>query len=302
MIILPPIPIPVSAFISSNAVISIYPAWSSATAYTTGQRVFYQAPGSMYPMDYEALRNNTNVPPGSSALDWLAIGASNRYALFDERIGNSTVAPSMTALDMTVRPGQVVNGIAFFDLVGTSVRVRIIDPVEGTVYDRTVPLVDNTNITSWAAWAFEPIATLSDVTLTGLPNYGSADIRIEVEPQNGMAAIGEAVIGLQRTLGAANFGTSFSIQSYSRKERDQFGNVSVVARRSTKLVDIDVTYDTRTGAALQRALQEIESVPTVFIGEGTFAETVVYGFYRQWRAVIDTPTISSATIEIEGLV
>jgi hypothetical protein len=118
----------------------------------------------------------------------------------------------------------------------------------------------------------------------------------------GTARIGEFVMGRVRQLGVSNFGTSVSIQDYSRKERDQFGNTIIVERKFTKSADFDVTVETAQVFAVQNQLAKIRATPVVFIGDEARASTVVYGFFRQFNIVLDNPSISSCSIEVEGLI
>jgi uncharacterized protein (DUF2141 family) len=52
---------------------------------------------------------------------------------------------------------------------------------------------------------------------------------------------------------------------------------------------------------VQKALADIRTTPTVFIGDPNRPETIVYGFYRNFNIVLSTPSISDCTIEVEGL-
>lgn len=294
MIIVNPVVISPAMIVDSNAAVSTRTAWNSATAYVINDEVYYNY------KDWIALAASTNVAPGTDATKWLEIGASNRYAMFDGVINNVTSAT--TTLDVTVDPGLVVNSLSLFQVSANTVQVQVIDPVEGIVYNRTENMQDTTFVVDWYSYFFEPIANKTDITFTDLPAYGSANIRMVANATVGeQAIIGEAVIGRQRKLGVTNFNTSVSIQDYSRKERDQFGNVLVVERQFAKLADYDVTVETSVVNLVQKSLADIRTTPTVFIGDPDRPETIVYGFYRNFNIVLSTPSISECTIEVEGL-
>ena len=281
--------------VASNAALSAYAAWSAGTNYQIGDRAYYEG------RDYESLVHpNTNHRPDISPTQWLDIGASNRFAMFDEVI--STLTTHAMTLDVTVDPGTVVNGLSLFELNGNTAQIQVIDPVEGIVYDRIKSLQDNTGVQNWHAYFFEPIVKRRDLILLDLPSYVQANVRVLINAGSSVAAIGEMVIGMQRNLGVALFGTSVSIRDYSRKETDQFGNLIIVPRRFAKLANYDIAIETPRVAAVQRALAQIRTTPTVFVGEQNNPETAVYGFYRSFSIVLDGPTISSCTLEVEGLV
>jgi hypothetical protein len=294
MKIINPTPVIPSRLVASNVPEDDFPAWVGSTAYTTGQNRIYEH------AIYEALGDHTSaITPDLDPTNWLRVGATNRWRMFDGSVDSGTSQAG--TIEITITTGEITNGVALFNLLGTTLNVQIDDPVEGIVYDRDVLLQDNSAVTSWYAYFFEPIVQRTDVVLTDLPQYRGADINIKVDAGAGNAQIGEFVIGLVRQLGATNFGSSVSIQDYSRKERDQFGNTIVVERKFTKTADFDVTIETSQVFAVQNQLAKIRATPTVFIGDDARASTVIYGFFRQFQIVLDNPSISSCSIEVEGL-
>jgi hypothetical protein len=294
MIIIRPTEITPAKFVSSTAAVSTRTAWSSVTAYVTNNEVYYNF------KDWIAIAGSTNVIPGSDATKWLEIGASNRYAMFDNIIGNVTTGTS--PLNVRVTPSSVVNAVSLFEVSANTVQLQIIDPIDGIVYDKTINMIDVSVVVDWYSYFFEGILLKDDVTFIDLPAYGSADVVVIANNGASSAVIGECVIGFQKQLGVSNFNTSVSIQDYSRKERDQFGQTKIVERRFTKLAEYDVTVETNLVSYVQKALAELRSTPTVFIGDSNRPETVVFGYYKNFNIVISTPTISDCTIAVEGLI
>lgn len=303
MIVIKPEIVNTGKLIASNVPISEYPAWVSGTNYTLGQRVYYQPMGFPYPHDYELILDGEThtIPPDQQPMHWLDLGASNRFRLFDSVVSNPTTNPS--TIDFTVRLGAVVGGIALFNLQAASVRIVLTDPVDGVVYDKTIGLVDLSPITSWFAYYFEAVGERRvDLLVLDIPTYPAADIRIVIDNGIGnIAMCGEIVFGALREIGVSNFGTSIGIRDYSRKESDQFGNLTIVERRFSKLADYDVTVPTQNISQVQRFLAGIRATPVVYIGDANRDETAVYGFYKDFRIVISAPTVSDCNISVEGL-
>lgn len=297
MIIIQPVPVTAAMLTASNVPETEYPAWTAGT-YTLGQRRIYDH------RVYEVIVSSTSAQPdvGAAATppSWLDLGATNRFKMFDQIISTQTVYAA--EIDVDILPGAVINAAAFFGLSGNSITLTMTDPIEGVVYTETRDLQDNTLIVDWYTYFFEEIAFLPDMVFLGLPAYGSATITAYVDGGAGDAKVGEVVIGKQRTLGATNFGTSVSIIDYSVKSTDDFGNTVITTRAYSKRADYDVTVETASVAAVQKALADIRTTPTVFIGDEDRPETVVYGFYKQFNIVLSTPSISDCSIEVEGLV
>ena len=97
-----------------------------------------------------------------------------------------------------------------------------------------------------------------------------------------------------------NYGVTVSILDYSTKERDGFGNLTLVPRRTVRLVDYDVKVDSDKVDFVVRALERIAATPTLFIGDELYSSSVTFGVYRDFTQGIDTPSISDLTIQVEG--
>jgi hypothetical protein len=297
MIIIQPVPVTAAMLTASNVPETDAPLWTAGT-YTLGQQRIYNH------RVYEVIIASTTAQPdvGAAAIppSWLDLGATNRFKMFDQIISTQTVYAA--EIDVDITPAAIINAAAFFGLSGNSITLTLTDPIEGVVFTETRSLQDNTIIIDWYTYFFEEISFLPDTVFLGLPAYGTATLTAYVDGGAGDAKIGEVVIGKQRTLGVTNFGTSVSIIDYSVKSTDDFGNTVITTRAYSKRADYDVTVETNAVAAVQKALADIRTTPTVFIGDEDRPETVVYGFYKQFNIVLSTPSISDCSIEVEGLV
>jgi hypothetical protein len=296
MIIVQPVPVTSPMVTASNVAIT-ETLWTAGT-YTLGQQRYVGT--RLYKVIVSSTTDNPTVGVTLTPPSWQDIGAINRFKMFDQVVNTQTTRTGL--IDVSILPGTIINALAMFDLNGVSTTITMTDPIEGVVFTETKSLQDNTIIIDWYSYFFESITTVSDVVFLGLPAYGNATTRIQVNAGAATAAIGEVVIGKQRNLGVSNFGTSVSILDYSRKETDEFGNTVVETRPFSKRADFDVTVETGAVAAVQKALADIRTTPTVFIGDEDRAETIVYGFYRGFNIVISTPSISDCSIEVEGLI
>jgi hypothetical protein len=297
VIIIKPVPITAAMLTATNVPETDAPAWTAGT-YTLGTQRIYEH------RVYEVIVASTTARPdiGAAAIppSWLDLGATNRFKMFDQIINTQTVYAA--EIDVDITPAAIVNAAAFFGLSGNEITLTVTDPLEGVVYTETRSLQDNTLIIDWYPYFFEEISYLSDMVFLNLPAYGSATLNAVIDNGVSDATVGEVVIGKQRTLGVTNFGTDVSIQDYSVKSTDEFGNTIIVQRAFAKRADYDVTVETSTVAAVQKSLADIRTTPTVFVGDENRPETVVYGFYKQFNIVLSTPSISDCSIEVEGLV
>ena len=283
---------------SSNIPEDEYPAWVSGTSYTALDKVIYEH------KIYERIVTGVGtITPDLDQINWLDSGYTNRYRMFDNII--SSVSSRTGGIEFTLTPNQVINGIALLNVNASTVRVVMNDPIEGVVYDRTKELRSSSNVIDYYSYFFAPLINLMDLDTAiflDLPNKPTATITIYVSSGVGLVEVGEVVYGVQSIVGRTNYGTAIGITSYSRKDTDEFGKVTVIKRKNSKYADYDIDIDNTNLAFVQRLFQDIDSVPCVFIGNPEMEELIVYGFYKDFKATISFPTVSKCTLRVEGLV
>ena len=299
MQIIKPITVTDSILVSSNVPENDYAEWSAATTYSTGQRVIVLSTHKIY----ESLINSNlnNNPVTDDGTKWLDLGATNRWRAFDKRIGNK-VTQLDTIQYVLSDPNSNVTSVALFGLVGISANVTVVsNSVE--VYNQTFSLTDNRNIVDWYTYFFEEQVQLEEALFLNIPPYLGATVTITVTAATGTnAELGQIVFGFLSDLGLTNYGTVVSIEDFSRKETDAFGNFFVVERAFSQIADFDVQFETRNTRKIQQTLSQFRATPIVYIGNPDASDaTIIYGFYRRFDLTLETPSLSFGAIEVEGL-
>ena len=283
---------------ASNIPEDEHPVWVSGTSYTALDKVIYE-----HKIYERIVIGAGTTPPNLDQVNWLDSGYTNRYRMFDNII--SSVSSRTGGIEFTLTPNQVINGIALLNVNASTVRVVMNDPIEGVVYDRTKELRSSSNVIDYYSYFFAPLINLGDLDTAiflDLPNKPTATITVYVSSGVGFVEVGEVVYGVQSIVGRTNYGTAIGITSYSRKDTDEFGKVTVIKRKNSKYADYDIDIDNTNLAFVQRLFQDIDSVPCVFIGNPEMEELIVYGFYKDFKATISFPTVSKCTLRVEGLV
>lgn len=275
-----------------------YPEWVSGTSYTALDKVTYQ-----HKIYQRIVTGSGTTTPDLDQINWLDSGYTNRYRMFDNTI--SSVSSRVGGIEFTLTPNQVINGIALLNVNASTVRVVMTDPIEGVVYDRTKELRSSSNVIDYFSYFFAPLISLGDLNTAvflDLPNRPTATTTVYISSGTGLVEVGEVVYGIQYVVGRTNYGTAIGIKSYSRKEVDEFGKVTVIKRKNSKYADYDVDIDNVNLASVQRLFADIDSVPCVFIGNTEMEELIVFGFYSDFKATISFPTVSKCTLRVEGLI
>lgn len=283
---------------ASNILENEHPLWVSGTTYSIDAKVIYK-----HRIYNRVIAGSGALTPDLDLTNWSDLGATNKYRMFDNII--SSVSSRTGGIEFTLTPNQVINGIALLNVNASTVRVVMNDPIEGVVYDRTKELRSSSNVIDYYSYFFAPLTNLGDLDTAiflDLPNKPTATITVYVSSGVGLVEVGEVVYGVQSIVGRTNYGTAIGITSYSRKDKDEFGKVTVVKRKNSKYADYDIDIDNTNLAFVQRLFQDIDSVPCVFIGNPEMEELIVYGFYSDFKATISFPTVSKCTLRVEGLI
>ena len=300
MIVFKPITIDDSSLTSSNVSENDYSEWVSSTTYSVGDKVIVVATHKIY----EALSSNSNkYPPDNTDIstpDWLDLGSTNRWRMFDDVV-NSQTTLSSGDLVVTVTPGSV-NAVALLNIVATSVKVELNDPSEGVVYSETVDLLSTSGITDWYAYFFYPIEMQTFVLLDDLPMYETAELTITLYGDGGDTACGVFACGLYRRLGCTVFGSTLGIDDYSKKDIDDFGNATLLEGKFSKRASFDVEISTENVDMVSSYLSELRATPCVWSGSGYFNATTVYGYYDSFDILLDNGVLSKCSISLKGLI
>jgi len=239
------------------------------------------------------------VGAASNPPTWVRLGWSNQYRMF--RDGRDSYSSRDESIDVTLNFDQIVTTVAALGLQGVSATLTVVDSVDGTVYDETIDLVDIGVNNLWE-YFFLPYDFNDTAIFDGIPPYQGADINLSIAAATAIdeARAGRVLVGIERSLGVTNYGVSVSILDYSTKERDGFGNLTLVPRRTVRLVDYDVKVDTEKVDFVVRTLERIPSTPTLFIGDSSFSSSVTFGIYRDFSQGITSTSISDLAIQVEG--
>lgn len=290
------IPFQTSMLLSTNATETVA-AWAAGTTYAKDAEVNYS--NSIY-VSLQA--GNVGKTPTTEPTWWIRKSANNTYSMFDEFVNTQTTKAS--PLTVQVNPGMLFNSVAFFNLTGVkTLDITITNGVAGpTVYTNTFNL-DDTVIIDWYMYFFEPYDLKSDFVVLDLPPYASGVINATFSGDT-TQAVGNMVFGTFYEIGKTQFGATFGIRDYSTKTTSTFGITTFTQRAFSKRMEANVFVNNADLKFVQKLLEDVRAVPSVWIGSSTEGYDVlsVYGYYRDFNIEIPYPNNSFCRLEIEGLI
>lgn len=270
--------------------------WNSGTAYALGDRVILTSTHKLY----ESLQAaNTNHSPDTSPTWWVEVSYTNKYRMFDQVNSSQTVQD--TEIDVTITPNRVINSIGLLNVSAQTVQIIVDDTIDGVVFDETYSMQAPPELALWWNYFFDPIEYIENL-YTSLPSYGSSAAVQVIVTNVGDAAVGTLILGPAQNVGSGVFyGAKIGIQDYSRKERNDFGDLVLVERSYSIRNNYTMYVPTMQRPSIFKLLRDNRARPMLFIGVNGQEDTYAYGIYKDFEFIIEFEEDSVLSIEIEGL-
>lgn len=272
-------------------------AWNAATAYTVGQEAIRTTTHRKYK---RIVAGTTATEPENDTTNWLEIGATNRWAQFDRKVGSKTTGA--TSVTTVIKPGSA-EGLALLDVVGTSVDVTVRETTGGAVaYARSIDL-DASIVASVYDWMYGEYTQRLNVVLTDLPGqYPSCEITATVNSTSG-GSIGVLAVGRVHALGVTEYGAGAGIINWGKVTDDGFGNREWLEGEWANRVTLPIVANRSDMARLHRQLAKVRSTPCIYIGcsLAEFEPLVCYGVYRDLYITVPYYSVVQMNLEIDGL-
>lgn len=254
-----------------------YAAWSSGTTYADGDRAISAATHRVY----ESLQNSNLNHALTDPAWWLDIGPTNRWAAFDQKVG--TLVSRSGSISYQIATGMS-DAVGLVDVEADSVTVSV--SISGSpIYSKTKYLdLSGSLIDDWLDYFTGPVGTRRAVDFDDLPVHSTAIASITINGATSTTAVsvGTVGIGAARSLGSTEVGGEVGIMDFSRKETDDFGNVTVVERGYSKRMTLRSMIATDLVDDVQRLLASVRATPVIWIGEDGYDSLTIYGFFKDF--------------------
>jgi uncharacterized protein (DUF2141 family) len=281
--------------ISSNVPL-VEPLYNPATTYSKGNKVTDSPCGASV---YESLANSNTGNPLTDATKWLPIGASNYYAMFDDKNGSQTTNPN--TIEIEVEFFSLVNSVALINVEANTARFEAWDANDVKILDQTIQLRDYGRIDYYDYFTRE-IEFIDRYVSFDIPTIRQGRGKLTLSNTGLIAKLGGLIYGNQYAIGETQWGSSLGIRDFSTKEDDDFGNYVIVQRGFRDKIDADVFIQLNRVANVRKILTQYRATPVVWSGGDENNTLVTYGYYKDFSVILSTPAGADCAIQIEGLI
>jgi hypothetical protein len=259
--VLVPITITSAILQSTTAVAEGYPNWDNTTSFASG--AYCYSPVTQH--NYRSLvASNVGKDPtdavnrvaasNGGVVYWQDLGPANPWAMFDKKIGTATTASG--DLTVVLRPGPA-GSLYVVGVSANDITVTVKDsPAGGLEYSYTQAMEASAPDDYWE-YFFDPFEPLTDLLLTDLPPYGTAEITVSLTG-GGTVSCGALAVGDVKVLGKTLSEAEAEPTSFSYIDTDQWGNTDIIDGPSATNLSMSAITDTR--AAGLRAQQIVTSL------------------------------------------
>lgn len=302
MKVIRPVRITPDNIVSISALENTEPDWASDDVYPKGARVIYVDRKHGPSVFQSAGDNNKGNKPDVSPDDWVRVGPTNRWAMFDGSA--STLSESEGGFTCSFRVSRMFNALAFFEVYGARLTLTVsLDASSEPFFRHEQDLIDNSMVVDAYTYCFSPFDYIRDGIIKGVPPFGNAIVTISIEG-GGRTGVGEIIVGDLIELGCTEYGATHGIRDYSPIHEDGFGNRYMQQGAWAKTNNLQIFVDKGKHRYVSRILTELRAIPTVFIGSENpqHEPLIVFGSIKDWRGIIPYPNKTLINIEIQGLI
>lgn len=276
--------------------------WSSSGTYAVGDKVIRLETHRVYEC---RVHPQTATPPENNPTEWLDIGPTNKWAMFDNMRSQQT--KNLDSMTITITPGERVTALALLGLEAQKVTVTM--TVGSTiVYGPVVRGMSGRITTTWSQYFFGHFDYVPSLLLQDLPPVNGAVITILIENTTGQnVACSEVVVGNKIYLGHAQYDAESDSLNFSKIDRNDFGESILLARRTVPKVNVDLMSDKALVPQIRKARVDLNAVPALWSAmddkyDDPFFEAVfIYGIYKQFTINLSGPSYATVTLELEEL-
>jgi hypothetical protein len=261
-----------STLTSTNVGTALDPAaWSDVTTYALADRCVIGE--VVYQSEQAGNLNHTPATPANIPTWWVVVGAINKLAMFDRRVGSQTI--NANTISVVLTPGEVVDTISLLNLDAFAVTVTQTDPVAGVVCTKVIDLMEP--VGDWWEYLYYPIKLATSALITGLLPYRNSTITVLIDNTGGNAACGLLAIGQAIDAGGSRYGATDGIDDYSIVAPDAFGYRDITERDYADDADLTVEVASDLSPSFRRILAARRAQPTIVILADNRPDAQYYG-------------------------
>lgn len=280
--------------VNTNVPLNDYEAYEPTKTYNTGDKVTIASEKKNY---FCAKDNTQNIAPQSNSEIWID-EAMNAYAMFDFNTSKQTQHQNL--IEINIKSIGNADFIALFNIEASSVEITIKTADNEMIYQSEENAFSEF-IEDFADYLYAGREMKDRISFSPNISYG-ANINIKIKNQDATAKCGYLAVGFQNDLGVSLYGGNIGFKSFTKKEKDEWGNTKIKKGNIYDTMQIPVLISTDRLDIIKQKLKKIDATPCVFMGDNSqeFDSLLIFGMYESFTAPIN-PQKLTYTLKVEAI-
>lgn len=284
-------------------------AWSgSSVGYVLGDTVSYTVDGLIQKFEcivaHTSSATNYPVPYPNETVNWLDLGAANRYNMFHLERNTQSIETS-SPLTVEINTGERVGMVAIGNIEANEVTLYVYDSSAALVYSETKDLINRT-ITGWFDYFYQPFLQVENTLFTNIPINITHTHKLTFTKVTGSVKVGSVVMGMPFKVGISRVGAQARRMNFSTIDRDFDGESKITIRRSIPKTSQEVVIDKSNLNSVAKLVDDLNGVVTVWTAltdptDGFFNTFFIIGYYRDVTYNAQHPRHCISTFELEAI-
>jgi len=281
-------------------------AYNAATTYAAGDTVYSASTHRCYESLVAGnVGNPLPVLPEISTANWMDVGPTNKWAMFDLSRNTQTVTTS--PLTVVVTPGQRINTVGLTGLKGNSVVISATSVTGGgTVYGPVTIDLNTRQVNDGYDYCFEPFSTNPSAVVFNVPPYSDIVVTVSISSTSGNVKCGSMVVGTYVYLGALQYGATNDGLNFSTVTRDDWGNATLVPRRTLPTTEQTLMVSSSRVNKVKQARIDLNAIPALWTGidDSTsewFDMLSILGIYTKFQIGAPIRSMAEITLSLEEI-
>ena len=136
-----------------------------------------------------------------------------------------------------------------------------------------------------------------------LPARPRATLRVDFEITSAAGYIGTLAFGRAYVLGeGVQYGARVGVQDFSRKERNEYGEMELIRRGNAKTMSLQITVDNDKLDSTDMLLSSLTGTPCLWIGTSRFSALSLWGVFTNWNYTVAYYDQTDLSVEVEEFV
>jgi len=250
--------------------------------------------------------NTTDNPEVNSLTvtpSWVLVRPTNYYAMLDGKTSTQTENVNTIVIEIEC---DNMDAFSLLGIDATEVTLELIDNDTSTIVQTIVfDLQDESEVIDFYSYCFSDFVLTPSVYTQELFLLSNGTLKITIDNTGGIAKCGRLVLGRSFYVGDTGYGANLSLESYSSKSTDEFGNVSLIHRGSINLDSYEVQVPSTKLPALKRKAQQLDAVAILFVMDESTTSTLEnllnFGYWDNFSMILPDPTKSTISLTIKGI-